>query len=454
MTLLDRICRAALPLAVAAGLLSCEDPSEVGLSLNSDENQIGVFYEELVLPSTNYFIDSLRTDADRRLLVGSYQDATFGKTDAAAFSQLTLSKFTYTAKDDSMTQDNKPVYDYELDSAILHLRYNYFHSDNFSQSQSIEVRQIQDTLFSNVFYLSKFPRIADENSKLYGESTFQVNPAVDTVLKIHLNTFGQETIDYMRNTSVASFSGDSLINQLRGIALLPGTGNTGILGFDPTHADTKLSVYYKIIQVENVQNDSTITDSLSVDFTLANVVRYNSISTDHSTGSLNVPSESLQTFDPNDGKAYLQSATGIYPQVDLTPFYDFLEQKGSIVINRSDIELPVAQDVIHPSNINDVEGTRLFFSKDGKNIANNASSLVLSNISYLSSSSGSTPAIAELNDSKTSFQTEITIFTQLINSNSIDTKKLLLVPSDITSLNQSVFDKSGIKLKVYYTVPN
>lgn len=452
MTLLDRICRASLFFIVFAGLLSCEDPSEVGLSLNSDGTQINVLYQEISLPATNVFIDSLRTDADRRLLVGQYNDPIFGNTSASTFSQLALSSFTFQRKEDSLTTDGKEVFDYEIDSVILQLRYNYFHSNNFTQSQSIKVQQINDTLFNSVFYFANFPSMVDENSKVYGEQTFQVNPEVDTLLRLNLDVFGEETLKFFRESSVGSISGDSIINQLRGIALIPGSGNSAILGFDPTHTDTKLSVHYKIKQIENVQQDSTILDSLSVNFSFINAVRFNKISTDRSSAELSEADENFETFDLNNGKVYLQSATGIYPKIDISPLKKFLADQGKIIINRCDIEIPTSFDIVDNEYISSVSNSRFFFIKDGGNVSNSTSRLVLSNNGYLSNSS--VPAYAIPNEEESFYETEITLFTQLINSDAFDVEKLLMVPSDITSMNQSIFEKSGIKLKVYYTVPN
>ncbi|MEQ6121172.1 DUF4270 family protein [Reichenbachiella sp. MALMAid0571] len=449
---MDRICHAVLLFAIVAGLLSCEDPSEVGLSLNSEGTQIDVLYEEISLPSTNVFIDSLRTDADRRLLVGQYNDPVFGNTSSSAFSQLALSSFTFQRKDDSLTTDGKQVFDYEIDSVILQLRYNYFHSNNFSQTQSIKVKQINDTLFNGVFYLSKFPAIVDEDSKLYGEKSFQVDPEVDTLLKINLDVFGEETLKFFRESSVGSISGDSIINQLRGIALIPESGNSAILGFDPAHADTKLSVYYQIKQIENVQQDSTILDSLSVNFNFVNAVRFNAISTDRSSSDLSIADENFESFDLDNGKVYLQSATGIYPKIDISPLKQFLADQGNIIINRCDIEIPAFFDIVHNEYISQVDNSRFFFIKDGGNVSNSTSRVILSNNGYLSNSS--VPASAVPNEDESAYETEITLFTQLINADAIDVEKLLMVPSDITSMNQSVFEKSGIKLKVYYTIPN
>ncbi|MEQ9285789.1 MAG: DUF4270 family protein [Cyclobacteriaceae bacterium] len=454
MTLLDRMCRPLLLIAAISGLLSCEDPSEVGLSLNPDGTPIDVLFGEVVLPSTNVFIDSLRTDGSSRLLVGRYNDPVFGTTESSANTQLALSKFTFERKADSLTTDGKQIFDYEIDSVILQLRYNFFHSNNFAQEQSIEVRQINDTLFNNVFYLSKFPPVSDENSTLFGQKTFMVNPDVDSLLKINLDVFGEKTLEFLRASSVGSISNDSLVNQLRGIALVPGQNNSALLGFDPTHVDSKLSVHYKIKQIENVQQDSTILDSLSIQFNFANAVRFNSMTTDRSGSTMGIANKSFDSFDVNDGNVYLQSATGIYPRIDLKPFKDFLDQQGSVLVNRCDIEIPLADDQMSSDHINNVGNLRFYFIKEGGNITNSSSSVVLSNVSYLSSTSSGIPASAGLNDDETAYETEITIFTQLINSNSIDVDQLLVVPADITSMNQSIFDKSGIKMKIYYTVPN
>jgi hypothetical protein len=450
MILLDRICCSLLLFVVCSSVLSCENPSEVGLSLNADGTRIGVFVRELVLPVDNVYIDSLRTDGDRRLLVGRYDDPIFGNSVSKAVTQLGLAAFTYTNRDAGRVANDEFLDDYVLDSAILQLKLNYYHSDNVGQSQTIKVVQIEDTLFTGVSYYAHFPVPVEDNSTVYGETTFPVNPSTATggIIKINLPLFGEQTIDFMRKDAAGSLSSDSILNLVKGIALIPGEDNSAILGFDPNNDTTSLSVYYHI---QHIEKDTLVQDSLSIvyNFASATTKHFNSITTDRGSSLLLNPEKSLERFDIDDENAYLQSGTGVFPRIDLSTFRQFLADQGDVIISRTDIEIPLSTTSVNSQYISGVEDVRFFFIEDDSNITNSAR--VLTNLSYLTNSGVTLSAIPK--EGETTLKAETTLFTQLINTEAFAVNKLLLVPTDITGFNQSKFDKSGIKMTIYYTIP-
>ncbi len=71
--------------------------------------------------------------------------------------------------------------------------------------------------------------------------------------------------------------------------------------------------------------------NLSIVYNFSSVTskHFNSISTDRSSSLLVTPEKSLEPFDINDENAYLQSGSGVYPRLDLTPFRQFLEDEKS-----------------------------------------------------------------------------------------------------------------------------
>jgi hypothetical protein len=469
MTLLDKFSRLSLLIAVVFGLLSCEDPSEVGLPLSPDGTLIDVLFEEIELPISTVFIDSVRTSADARLLVGRYNDPVFGESSSISHSQLGLAKTTFTKRDEDRKTGNEYQDKFVLDSVYLQLRLNYYHSDRIGQSQSIKVVQVEDTLFRGVSYYSNFPSLTESTSKVYGEAEFSINPAnsSDSLVRIDLPVFGQEVLSYMNDYNTGSISQDSILNRIRGIALVPGDNNSALIGFSPSSADTKLGFYYHL---QNIDKDTLVADSLSIEFNFnltSNVnfatqqqiptVRYNAFTTDRSNALLNTP-ENLKELSIDNGKAYLQGATGIYPKISLQPLNDFLAHPDTdtIEINRADFEIVLDTDVNNPDNIGVANNLQLFFDKGDKDkgeskILNSSSSVILSNSSYLSNAS--IPALAVLDTDNAFYQAHTTLFTQFLNSKTIEVNDLILVPLDNTSYNQSVIDASSVKLKVYYTIP-
>lgn len=63
-----------LLIGAALMLFGCESPSEIGLELDPNENNVGVYEKEFVLPSSVILYDSINTTNDTRLLVGRFND--------------------------------------------------------------------------------------------------------------------------------------------------------------------------------------------------------------------------------------------------------------------------------------------------------------------------------------------------------------------------------------------
>jgi hypothetical protein len=67
---------------------SCEDPSNIGLELDPDNNQIGVFYQEISLSASVVLQDSLSTTNSGVVVYGNEQSDFFGKTESIGYSRL------------------------------------------------------------------------------------------------------------------------------------------------------------------------------------------------------------------------------------------------------------------------------------------------------------------------------------------------------------------------------
>ena len=95
MNLLDRI-KSGLIVLLILIFFACET-DDTGLSVNID-NITDVSYAEFELKTTNLFVDSLRTDNDSSILVGSYNDVLFGEiTDSfiPCFNQILFLEIIY-----------------------------------------------------------------------------------------------------------------------------------------------------------------------------------------------------------------------------------------------------------------------------------------------------------------------------------------------------------------------
>src|SRR5690606_25026963 len=85
MNLLDR--NLGLIVFAAFFIFSCEEPNEIGLSLNPDD-KIGVYFVELPVETSMVYTDSFNTSSGDIIYSGVQSVPDFGKTEAAAYTQV------------------------------------------------------------------------------------------------------------------------------------------------------------------------------------------------------------------------------------------------------------------------------------------------------------------------------------------------------------------------------
>ncbi|MGL1887507.1 MAG: DUF4270 domain-containing protein [Reichenbachiella sp.] len=458
----------------ALTMFSCEDPSDVGLGLDPNGLKSGVYYEELSLPSTNVFIDSLKTNGDARILVGSITDVTYGRTSAVSYSQLStvstiigLSNTADTIFNQSDTVIIVTDQSYVVDSAVLVLRYNDISATDTSSLQTFRVQQLDDQLFSGVYYLANnvIPLVAldPDNETIRSirtDSLILETPTYDT-LQLPLSDSWANTLF---DISLESDRNTILSQEFKGIAISGGENNTALISFNPT-GETMLKVHYHIEASKHLSEteDSVYisSDSLAVDFSLtATNARYNGIITDR-TGSLigAAIQDNLADFDTGDGNIYFHSLSGIYPKIDMEPLLDFLAKPENefVQINRFEFEVPT--DASQLAYVDNVADMRFLLISEGGQVNHKGlvsgdlySTAVLTDGGYLG---GSQSIMSAPIDSANSYYSGVsTFFAQQVENGTIDLDQLIMMPSDITAPKQSVIPKEGIKLKVYYSIPN
>ncbi|MEQ9299347.1 MAG: DUF4270 family protein [Cyclobacteriaceae bacterium] len=433
MNLLDRNVVSGLMLSALLLFFSCEDPGEIGLTVNPDRDEIDVKLKRFTLPFKNVFNDSVRTDISGRLIVGAIDDPIFGRTVASSFTQFNL----------DFDGDPASSTSAEMDSVVLHLAYSYWHGFDFSQRQTFNVYQLADTLFNTVTYLNNMS--TDIDSRLLGTATVEVVPEQDTVLSIRISDrFANILFEEAREFIAESIFRD----ELKGLAIIPDENNTVIVGFDPFDESTRMSIYYSIPEFE--------IDSLEYRFEFSgdNTIRYNRYLNDRSN-SVMADAQNKTVFDSPDGLVHWQPATGIMPVIDFSPFKEFTDSLDHLVISRAEIEIgPSLLHGIYPS-INPPAETRYIFAKDGNidgpgTVFDPANNAILDNNSYLSGtfnvdSHGYDEIVTQ------SYRGTLTIYLELLATGQIEFGEVAMLPRTISTFDQASFSKEGVELKVYYT---
>ncbi|MBU2884718.1 DUF4270 domain-containing protein [Gilvimarinus agarilyticus] len=474
MNLLDKNWSGLLIFATLT-IFSCEDPSEVGLGLDPDGIETGVYYEELLLPAQNVFIDSIRTSTGEqfRFLIGKITDDVFGSTSSTAYAQLSTVSSVQPLVFRLDTLSTDPIVvdtlwtKYVIDSAVLTLNYGDISSSEATvTSQTLSIHEVDDQLFSGVYYLADFetPILPAESAHGFSftprmDSLTLEDPSSDTVHFKLNQTWAERLFEIARQSDRAQL----LREDFKGIAIVPDETNTAMIEYLSTGL-TALNVHY------HLEADTVYADSLLVNFSLSAAnAKYNKITTDR-TGSLigNHIGDNLENFSTGDNKLYINPASGIHPKLSLQPLVDFLEADGNELIQLNNVVFELVSEGTETPLNNKVKNLRLYFIGDQSQININGLSAqnlyttgVMTDIGYLT---GSLLLLnLPIDTSAVKYRGAATLFAQSVNNGYIDLKpeegesirnSLVLLSTDPMSIDRSIIPQDSIKMKIFYSKPN
>lgn len=466
MNLLDKNWPGLL-IVVALAIFSCEDAHDIGLGLDPDGVRVNVLYEEIPLQAKNVRIDSIRTSNATRFLMGKNTDPIFGTTTSSAISRLTFltaieSNSAYDSDLEDFGQD--PII---FDSIMLNLDIKKVHTNNISAPQTFDVYQLEDTLFAGVYYLADFD-IAYNTTEKLGSFTFNISESEVGYLEddsTYLLSFRLEDSMGEKMMEIAKDE-DVSLNQatwydFKGIAIVPSASNTAILGISPNDS-TSIRVHYHIqdfYKEGDILKDSLYKESLTMNLTLGGSgAYYSKIESDFAGSLMSAENGHYNAFETGDGHAYLQPATGIFPKVDLSPLKSFFDAHPTIQINRLEFAVETQENSQYYAN---TPNLRFMYADaaDGSEI--NAIGLttnqvvntaILTDNGYLGGSSEilATP----LDETSLIYQGIPTFFGQLVENGTLEIDHAIVMPTDMTTPDYSVFDEeNGFIIKLYYTLP-
>ena len=432
--------------------ISCDETSEIGIDelLSDQKNKIKVHYVEIPLNTSNIYLDSVRTD-EGDVYFGKYSNSIFGDVNAIAYTQFSFQKGDEVQPIPGEIAENYylPNESSKLDSAVLYLKFSKVYGAPTFNEQEITISQIQDTLFSSALYTSS--RYVEINSAIgqIGFTRFKTNNT-DTFLTVPISDFYGK---FLLNRIIDDVQTVELIDQTRGIAFVPGENNSQLVSFDLDHEDSKLVVFFNNPEEGNAYSPAD--DSLQYIFRFNSPLtkKYSYYDIDRSSSDLS----SIDGINTNEkfniqNKIYWQSATGIYPVINLDNFHSFLDTASNIVLNKVEIITGPIDNInsfIPPSK------SLYYILKNNRLnpvgiISNPEENVVMKDNAYYSDESD--PA-EHIFDSVVSFsyRGESTVFFQELALNNISADELISFPELPNSFDNLVIDKDKIYLKVYYT---
>lgn len=456
-------------------LMSCEDDSFL-LGFKGKEKFQGK-YQELSLGSSVMLVDSVATNgviSPRRFLIGRYLDNVFGEVRSESYTEFYPT---------SRTQlDATSV----LDSVVIQMRFDtYVYGSDGTSNEQFHIHELTEGLVDTVLYYynssigynpTPISSAMEEVSydSLVKNSTLSESSQDTILLKFKLSNsedFALRLFDFAKNRVLETDS--ALFAQFRsefsGLALVPDVGNTKVVGFNPSNALSRVFIYYH----------TDAEDSLSRILTFGNV-SFNRTVTDRSSSELTGLS-SYQEFEIGN-YGYIQSGSPVITQLDLTSFYQFSDTISNIIINSAELTVgamgvmdglePPTQLSVRLQNennqffnlfVNDdrefLTGYEQLFSEGRYYTAGGDFNLSPSTSTALIPASQGQSVVLSYLESENRYTGFMTLFLQNLFENKTKEDKIIYISLNAASpaigktVNRVVFDKSSVKLKIYYTIP-
>lgn len=300
-------------MALVAVLVACEEPKDIGLPPNT---AIGVLYTDtLTVKTSTVLLDSVVTDRNLLLFSGQYNDPVFGKISAKTFAQLYVSNGTFKTEGE-MTYD----------SLKMGLGYTYVYGDTNSV-QDLYIHRLTEDLDSTKWYTSA-------SSAAYAAQPLvkvQIKPsALGEVVNTRLpDALGRELLDLSKGSGVTQTDFEKVF---KGIAVVPGTANTTILGF----SNNPNTMYFQLFY--HSATDTTKKYSAVFYITRAKP-SFSQIKADRAGTKLAGLSVGKPlTGAATGGEMFVQIATGVTTKLEFPTIENLKKESGRVAINRAELQ--------------------------------------------------------------------------------------------------------------------
>ena len=441
--------------------LGCDASEDFGTEFNLDTD-INVKLVEFELPATNLYIDSLRTDGENRILVGSYEDPITGNITAESYFEY---RFIGGTLPIAVTSESIPfpTDTLQFDSLLLEIVPIEYIPQSSTRVLSFDIMELEDQLVDNVVYLANK---SENATRTIGSFQREAN-SNDTLFRVQLdNTFGEEFFDVVstvtKDSVVSIFSYDFI-----DVGLIPTSNSEGMTSINIADENTVLKLFMS--PLSGIDTVYTAFFGLSSGPYYTNVTR-DPFGTDFSD------IEENENFDLPNGKLVVDPLAGITTAFELGELSTFFSDNPNILINTAVLEFSNDDFLSRDS----LDIFRLYFREDdggifGPGIVQDPfSHIVMADAAYLSPLANgvvnTNAALAVLDYEEEKYDLAATLFFQSLYNNynnedgliyvepfqldTVSISDLVIVSPISTTLQQMVFNNSGIKLRVFYTEVN
>ncbi|SNC77057.1 protein of unknown function [Hymenobacter gelipurpurascens] len=472
------------------GLSSCEDATDLGLELPGT-SPVSSAFRDFSVSAYTVRQQPVETINASHFLVGRVRDSKVGVTTAKSFLNMQIGTST-----DSLPSKYTET---KLDSVVLSLGYDQVYG-TAAKPLRFDLLQLQQPLDERTVYNSQSqvatssPLISDIAGFLNRDKVVRqrISPSTsdtstikvtvpDRVVRVRFLKYSQTAA--LANSLYAAL-GDASFNQarldaiIRGLALVP-TANAqsedNLVAFN-RNIDTRLTFYFQ----GKATGKTVRPHAYSVFFgnnptrLAADAKFFTNISTELASplASLSTPLQQVSSSTTN-GETYVQEGTGLGTRIDFQGLDDLTKNGNELNINRAELIIPIKQftnglfpyaSSVYLQEVNSANQVllRTVGATDYERVVQlevakdaNGNSVLVTPIDYRYPAAASLyPSYAEPSE----YRVSMTAYLQAYLLDRLNGEKpsgLILSPtlrsSTALSLNRTVLDANGIKLRIYFS---
>jgi hypothetical protein len=434
----------ALLLIVLTIATSCEDPSNIGLELDPENNQIGVFYQEISLSASVVLQDSLSTTNSGVLVYGNEESDFFGKTESIGYTRLFFNRDIARPKENAV-----------LDSVRFLISMREVLTADTINPKTINIHLLTEQIRDVDYY--NFSSVAYEPIPSFS-ATFDFTNRQDTIVSTKIdNALTQEIFSELKNgryfQDIFSFR-----EFLPGLAFKAEEGEN--VGFSTIVGNNTGFIFYFKNEGDTVSRAYPI--ATGINFNLAR--HFSQVINDPTGTPIEVVTKPTTSYDLGQF-AGGKSTFGMYVKLDMSPLDEFLDtlvnanfnqvtlEMGPLV-NYSPNRLPPQFHIMFFTN----ETNEVLFRTDGLPMAVQPDGRTQVDPVTSEPIFSDQPALFAFNSSEKFYRQLITSHVNAVYRKKMARRDFLLYPAVSTqdrnfiqSLKDYVVDQNTIKLKIFYS---
>lgn len=407
-----------------------ESNLHIGEDFVSSNTKVYVI-DTLTVEISSFQFDSLIVSNNNRLLIGSYNDPVFGKTQSKSYVQ--LQGLTYDIEDEAT-----------YDSIALILKYDsYFYNDTIPLQQ-FKVFEVLDNIIpdeDSYYNTTNF----NYSSTPIATKNFTPHPKENDSLDIKVdNTFGASLFNKLKNNEINN--SDEFLDEYNGLLIEANSDiNTSVLGFS---ISSSLRVYYTIDdEVEPIEK--------IIDFPFNSANSFNHIFS-NKIGTYFENLVNQETFLPSsesDNNTFIQAGTGIVTRIDIPHIKSLSDISGDGAVIDAKLNFTLKR-VANSDNLYTRDSLQVYIIDKKSNVIGNLTSDGVSPVMSILKS-----ATSEFEEN--TYEIDVKSFIELKQNETNQYYYLAIYPQDFTSsvdryiLNDNqTADDLRMKLKLTYVIYN